>query len=94
MIRNILKGLNGEYEYTRILGALGVVSYIVGAHIFEAWTVFWQSKPFDVVAYCAAFPAGLAVAVGVIATAAANKDKSTEVAKVIRDTGSLPGATP
>lgn len=90
MIRNILKGLNGEYEYTRVIGAVGVIVYIAGANIFEAWTVFGQGKPFDVVAYCAAFPSGLAIAIGVIATAASQKDKTSAVAQTIRDTGAMP----
>ena len=90
ILTNILKGINGEFEYTRVLGAIGVAVYIIAANGFEAWTVFGQGKPFDVVAYCAAFPSGLAVAIGVIATAAAHKEKTAAVAQTIKDTGALP----
>lgn len=80
-ILNILRGITGEFEITRTLGSLGVLTYIIGAHAFLCWTVIHQDKPFDVVAYCAAFPAGLAVAVGVIATAAGQKDKAVAAAQ-------------
>jgi hypothetical protein len=96
-ITNILKGVTGQFEITRVLGAAGVAVYIIGANVFEAWTVFYQGKPFDVVAYCAAFPTGLGVAIAVIAEAAGRKDKAVAVAKITQDTGALPaqpGATP
>jgi hypothetical protein len=89
-IVNILKGVNGSYEFTRVLGAAGVAIYIVAANGFEAWTIFGQSKPFDVVAYCAAFPTGLGVAIAAIATAAGQKDKAVAAAQTIQDTGSMP----
>lgn len=89
-VANILKGITGEFEITRTLGAFGVLVYIIGTHVFVGWTVFRQGKPFDVVAYCAAFPAGLAVAIGIIAEAAGRKDKAVAAATVTRDTGALP----
>lgn len=92
-IANILKGITGQFEITRVLGSFGVIVYIVAAHVFVAWTVFHQGKPFDVVAYCAAFPAGLAVAIGIIATAAGHKDKTIAVAQTVRDTGAMPTET-
>jgi len=87
---NILKGVNGSYEFTRVLGASGVAVYIIGAHVFEAYTIFGQGKPFDVVAYCAAFPTGLGVAIAAIATAAGQKDKAVAAAQTIQDTGAMP----
>lgn len=89
-ILNILRGLGGEFEITRVLGSIGVAVYIVGTHVFVGWTVFHLNKPFDVVAYCAAFPSGLAIAIGVIATAAGAKDKAVAAAQTVRDTGALP----
>lgn len=87
---NILRGIGGDLEWTRVLGGAGVAVYIVAANGFEAWTVFWQGKAFDVVSYCAAFPTGLGVAIAAIATAAAQKDKTVATAQVVRDTGALP----
>lgn len=95
---NILKGTGGQLEWTRVFGAVGVAIYIVFAHVFEGWTVFWQGKPFDITAYCLAFPSGLAVAIGGIATAAAQKDKAvavaaatTSAAATAADQGIVPG---
>ena len=92
-ITNILRGISGQFEITRVLGAIGVAVYIVGVQIFVSYTVFYLQKPFDVIAYCAAFPTGLAVAIGIISEAAGRKDKAVASAQVVKDTGSLPGPT-
>lgn len=89
-ITNILRGISGNFEITRVLGVTGVTAYIVGAHIFEAWTVFGEGKPFDAVAYCASFPTGLGVAIGIIAEAAGRKDKAVAAATITQNTGALP----
>ena len=93
-ITNILKTVSGDFEITRVLGAAGVAVYIFAANGFQAWTIFWQGKEFDVVAYCAAFPAGLGVAIAAVVTAAAHKDKQAAITTVVRDTGTLPVNAP
>ena len=77
---NALKGIGGEYEINRLLGAIGCVAYIVGAHAFVAWNLA-LGREFDLTAYCLAFPSGLGVAVGSIAGAVALKDRSVAAAK-------------
>lgn len=89
-VTNILKGITGQFEITRTLGAAGVAVYIVAVQVFVGYTVWGLGKPFDVVAYCTAFPAGLAVAIGIIAEAAGRKDKAVAAAQVVKDTGALP----
>lgn len=89
-IANTLKGITGQFEITRVLGAIGVAIYIVAANGFEAWTIFGQGKAFDVVAYCAAFPTGLGIAIAVISEAAGRKDKAVAAAQTVMDTGALP----
>ena len=94
-ILQALKGIGGEFEINRVVGAIGGVGYINGVLAFTAWDVIWRGREFDVVAFCTAFPAGLAIIVGAIAGAAAYKDKGVATAKVIEQTGSQPGmATP
>lgn len=90
-LTNILRGVGGEFEITRVLGAAGVAAYIIGALAFESWTVFHLGKEFDVVAFCASFPTGLGVAIGAIAGSVAVKDRNVAVAKVTSETGSAPG---
>jgi hypothetical protein len=47
----------------------------------------WRGEHFDIVAFCAAFPGGLAVAYASIAGSAAIKDRNVATAtKVISDT--------
>jgi hypothetical protein len=89
-IANVLKGVSGQFEWTRVFGAVGVAIYIIAANGFEAWTVFYQGKAFDVTAYCLAFPSGLGVAIAAIATAAGQKDKAVASAQTVQDTGALP----
>lgn len=79
-LSNALKGIGGEFELNRVVGACGGVAYIVGAHCFVAWHMV-RGGAFDLIAYCAAFPAGLGVVVGAIAGAVAIKDRNVAAAK-------------
>ena len=79
---NMLKGVTGEFEINRVVGALGSLSYVVAANGFEFYQVVVKSAPFDITSYCLAFPAGLGVAVGSIAGAVALKDRSVATARV------------
>lgn len=80
-ISNMLRGITGEFEITRVVGAAGSVVYIIAANGFVTWNVLHNGQPFDVTAYCIAFPAGLGVAVGSIAGAAAVKDRNVATAR-------------
>lgn len=88
-LSNALRGLGGEFEINRVVGAIGGVAYIIGANVFVAWNMV-QGKEFNVTEYCLAFPGGLAVVVGAIAGAVSVKDRNVATAQVIRDTGSMP----
>jgi hypothetical protein len=79
-ILNALKGIGGEYELNRVVGAIGGMSYIVGANSFVAWSLA-KGHEFDLVGYCTAFPAGLGIVVGATAGAVALKDRSVATAK-------------
>jgi hypothetical protein len=92
-LTNALRGLGGEFEINRVVGAFGGFIYIIGAHAFIAWNMA-NGKEFNVTEYCLAFPGGLAVVVGAIAGAVAVKDRNVATAQVIRDTGAVPVAPP
>ena len=81
-LSNMLRGLSGEFEITRVVGASGAAVYIIAANGFVAWNVFHGGQVFDVTAYCLAFPTGLGVAVGAIAASASVKDRSLATARV------------
>ena len=85
-ISTAFKGVNGEFEAIRLLGAAGVASFIVGAHTFVAYDVMWMKRPFDLAVYCLTFPAGLAAVLAAVAGSAAWKDKGVASAKVIAQT--------
>ena len=87
---NALRGIGGEYEVNRLIGAFGASTYIIGANAFVCYDVFWMKRAFDITAYCLAFPSGLGVAVGAIAGAVAWKDQKVASAKVIEQTGAIP----
>lgn len=90
---NALRGISGEFELNRVVGAFGGFAYIIGTNAFVAWELA-KGRPFDLVAYCAAFPGGLAVVVGATAGAIAWKDKGVATAKVMEQTGAAPGVAP
>jgi len=86
-ISNILRGIGGEFEINRVVGAFGAATYVICANAFVAWDMA-RGVHFNVTEYCLAFPGGLAVAVGAIAGAVAIKDRNVAAAaKVISETG-------
>lgn len=92
-ITNALKGIGGQYELNRLVGAFGGVVFIVTVPAFVAYDM-WRGREFDVTAYCLAFPGGIAGIVGAIAGAVAWKDAGVAKAKVIEQTGAIPVAPP
>lgn len=88
-----LRGPSGGFELTRGLGALGGVVFIIGAQVFVAWELA-LGRSFDLIAYCAAFPGGLAAILAAVAGGASWKDKGTASAKVIEQTGAIPAKPP
>lgn len=90
-LTNILRGIGGEFEINRVVGAFGGVAYVICANSFVGWDVLVKGRAFDITAYCLAFPSGLGVAVGAIAGAVAIKDRNVATARVIAETGSAPG---
>lgn len=90
-ILNALKGIGGEYEVQRVLGAVGTLAYTVTAPAFVATGVI---KDVSFAEFCAAFPFGLASCIGATAGAIAWKDKAVAAAKVTESTGAIPAPPP
>lgn len=89
-ILNALKGITGEFEVQRILGAFGSITFIVMAP-----ALVWAGKivaSFD--SFCLAYPTGIAACIGATAGAIALKDRQTATARVINDTGAVPAPPP
>lgn len=87
---NALKGIGGEFEVQRILGAFGSITYIITAP-----ALVWAGKivaSFD--SFCLAYPAGIAACIGATAGSIALKDRSVAAAKVVQATGSNPATPP
>lgn len=79
----ILRGISGEPELIRTLGAVGILGYILGGLGFEVWNMA-RGVTFDIVAFCAAYPAGLAAAIAGVAGATAIKDRNVATAQAIQ----------
>ena len=93
-ILEALRGIGGEFELNRVLGATGVGVYIIAAPAFQLSEML-RGGHFDVVAFCAAYPTGLGVAIGSIAGAVSLKDRNVAKAMQTRaetatDQGSQP----
>ena len=74
---NALKGVGGEFEVQRVLGAVGTLVYIVTAP-----ALVWTGKvivSFD--SFCLAYPAGIAACLGATAGSIALKDRQVAKAK-------------
>lgn len=92
-LTNVLRGVTGELEINRVVGAFGSIAYIIGANGFVAWNMA-KGQHFDVTAYCLAFPTGLGVAVGSIAGAVAWKDQKVANARVTEQTNAIAAPPP
>lgn len=89
-ILNALKGIGGEFEVQRVLGAFGSITFIITAP-----ALVWAGKivaSFD--SFCLAYPAGIATCIGATAGAIALKDRNVAAAKVVEQTGSNPATPP
>lgn len=76
-ILNAFKGIGGEYEIQRIIGAFGSITFIVMAP-----ALVWAGKitaSFD--SFCLAYPAGIAACITATAGAIALKDRQVAKAK-------------
>ena len=82
-ILDALKGISGQYEVQRIIGAFGSVIFIVSAP-----ALVWAGKiqaSFD--SFCLAYPLGISACIGATAGAIALKDRQVARAKVTERTG-------
>jgi len=85
-VLNALKGIGGEYEVQRVLGAFGSITFIITAP-----ALVWAGKivaSFD--SFCLAYPAGIAACIGATAGSIALKDRNVAAARVIQETGAGP----
>lgn len=76
-ILDALKGIGGQFEVQRILGAIGTLTYT-----FTAPALVWFGKvtvSFD--SFCLAYPAGLGACILTTAGAIAIKDRQVAKAK-------------
>ena len=79
-ISSMLKGIGGEFEVNRVIGAFGATAYIVCANVFVGWQMS-RGSPFNITEYCLAFPAGLAASLGAVAGSVALKDRQVAKAR-------------
>ena len=79
-LSNALRGIGGEYELQRILGALGTLTYTIAVPAFVALGKFGDVSTTE---FCLAYPGGLAACIGATAGAIALKDRNVASAKVI-----------
>jgi hypothetical protein len=90
-LSNALKGIGGEYEVQRVLGAVGTLTYTLAVPAFVAVGKFGEVSATE---FCLAYPGGLAACIGATAGAIALKDRNVASAKVIEQTGAIPTAPP
>jgi hypothetical protein len=90
-ITNALRGIGGEFEVQRVLGAIGTLTYSATVPIFVGLGVI---KDTSVTEFCLAYPSGLAACIGATAGAIALKDRQVAIAKVTAETGAVPAPPP
>jgi hypothetical protein len=93
-ISHIFKGINGTPELMRVVGAIGGLVFIVTTPLFVWWEIGHREQPFDLTAYCLAFPAGIAALAGGTSAAISLKDRNVASAAVTAKTGAVPTKAP
>lgn len=78
-LTDALRGIGGQFEVQRVLGAFGTTVYAVTAPAFVAFGVI---KSVTLTEFCLAYPSGLAACIGATAGAIALKDRQVAKAKV------------
>lgn len=90
-ILDALRGISGEFEVQRVLGAVGTLTYTFSVPLFVATGVI---AGVSVTEFCLAYPGGLAACIGATAGAIALKDRNVATAKIIEQTGAVPAKPP
>jgi hypothetical protein len=90
-ILNALKGIGGEFEVQRVLGAFGTITYTICAPAFVAVGII---KDVSLTEFSLAYPAGLAACIGATAGAIALKDRGVATSRIIEAKGAVPAAPP
>jgi hypothetical protein len=80
-IANALRGIGGEIEIGRTLLASAAAAGIFSPIAFETYEVGWNGGHFDAVAWCLAYPGGLAALVTCGVLGIGSKDKSVAAAR-------------
>lgn len=78
-LMNMFRGIGGEFEVQRVLGAVGTLTYTFAVPLFVALGTI---RDVSVTEFCLAYPGGLAACVGATAGAIALKDRNVAQAKV------------
>ena len=81
MNADFLRGVGGELEIGRVLLASSGVAAILTPIIFQSCDMIFNDAGFDVVAWCTAYPGGLAALAGIGVFSIGRKDKGTAEAK-------------
>lgn len=90
-LTNALRGIGGEFEVQRVLGAAGTTVFMVAA---PAFVLIGVIDDVSFTEFCLAYPGGLAACIGATAGAIALKDRQVAVAKTISETGAVPTPPP
>lgn len=90
-LSHAFKGIGGQYEVQRLLGAIGTLTYTFTVPAFVVTGVIRNTT---VTEFCLAYPGGLAACIGATAGAIALKDRNTATSKVIAETGAVPAKPP
>lgn len=78
---NALRNVNGEVEIGRLTLFLASLAAIISPVAFQAWSMWKHDAQFDVVAWCAAYPGGLAMLMTAGVLSIGRKDKNVEDAR-------------
>lgn len=83
-ILDILRGISGNFEISRVSLVIGGFFATISPIGFEIYEIGWNGGHFDVTAWCLAYPGGLVTLVAGGVFAIGSKEKAIAIAQVTK----------
>ena len=87
LLKTMLYNVNGEPEIGRVITWVAALSAIFSPVVFMGCAMAFQDVKFDPIAWCTAYPGGLAALVASGILSIGKKDKDTEGARKMKEQG-------
>jgi putative hemolysin len=80
LLRDVFKGVSGQYDSARILFLIGGLNGVITPVVFQAWAMY-RGQPWDATSYCLAYGGMLSAVISLGGLGISIKEKGVASAK-------------